>query len=163
MKKYIVFTLFICSILLCFTSCKKDKKVIKPIKIEFKKEGELTIYKSNSDSIITQFDIEIAESDYEIQTGLMHRHFMQDNRGMLFIFPEMSLRYFYMKNTLISLDIIYLDNNKHIVSIQENTKHLDETSIPSLFPAQYVFEINAGLSLKWSLEVGDRMEFKNID
>ena len=161
--KRIVFTLFIGLILFSFTFCKEGDKVIKPIRIEFKKEGKLSIFESASDTIITQFDIEIAESDYEIQTGLMHRYFMHDNRGMLFIFPEMSLRSFYMKNTLMPLDIIYLDESKLIVNIQKNTKPLDETSLPSQVPAQYVFEINAGLTQKWSLKVGDKMEFTKIN
>jgi hypothetical protein len=163
MMKRIVFTLFAGSILFSFASCKEDRKIIKPIKIEFKKEGELTLFKSTSDSLITTFDIEIADTDYETQTGLMHRHSMQDNRGMLFIFPEMSLRSFFMKNTFLPLDIIYLDNNKFIVSIQENAKPLDNASLPSLFPAQYVFEINAGLTQKWSFKVGDRMQFTKIN
>jgi len=78
---------------------------------------------------------------------------------MLFIFPDIRMRSFYMKNIYIPLDIIYLDSDKHIVSIQENAKPLDETSLPSLFPAQYVLEINAGLSEKLNLKVGDNMEF----
>jgi uncharacterized protein len=162
MMKPIVFTLFVGSILISFSSCKEDKKIIKPIKIEFKKDGELTFFKSKSDSIITTFDIEIADSDYETQTGLMHRNSMLDNRGMLFIFTEMSLRSFYMKNTLIPLDIIYLDENKIIVSIQENAQPLDDTSLPSQLPAQYVFEMNAGLTQLWSLKIGDRMKFTTI-
>jgi len=162
MMKRIVFTLFIGLILFSFTFCKEGKKVIKPIKIEFKKEGELSFFKSKTDSIITTFDIEIADTDYEIQTGLMHRHSMQIDRAMLFIFPDIRMRSFYMKNTYIPLDIIYLNNDKRIVSIQENAKPLDETSLPSGFPAQYVLEINAGLTQKWSLKVGDRMEFTKI-
>ena len=159
MVKRIIFTLIIGSITFSILSCKEDKKTIKPIKIEFKKEGELSLFNSKTDLIIATFDIEIADSDYETQTGLMHRYSMKDNRAMLFIFPEMSLRYFYMKNTYIPLDIMYLNKNKVIVSIQENAKPLSETSLPSQFPAQYVLEINAGLSQKWSIEIGDSMEF----
>ncbi|MCK5402333.1 MAG: DUF192 domain-containing protein [Flavobacteriaceae bacterium] len=144
-----------------FTSCKEEQKIVEPIKIEFKKEGELTVFKSTSDTIITQFDIEIAESDYDTQTGLMHRHAMQNDRGMLFIFPDMRMRSFYMKNTYIPLDIIYLDKDRLIVSIQENAKPVDETSLSSLYPAQYVLEINSGLTKKWSIEVGDRITFTN--
>jgi uncharacterized protein len=158
-----IVSILVMGILFCFMYCKEDKKVIKPIKIEFKKEGELSFFKSKTDSIITSFDIEIADTDYETQTGLMHRHSMQNNRGMLFIFPEMSLRSFYMKNTFLPLDIIYLDENKLIVNIQKNAKPLDESSLSSQVPAQYVFEINAGLTQKWSLKVGDRMQFTKIN
>lgn len=148
-----------CIIAVVIFSCKKEQKVIKPTEIAFKKEGELTLYKSTSDSIITKFDIEIADTAYDVETGLMYRSSMKDNQGMLFVFPTMRQRSFYMKNTEIPLDIIYLDNDNFIVSFQENAKPLDESSLPSQVPAQYVLEINAGLAEKWLLEIGDRMEF----
>ena len=71
------------------TSCKKSNKDVKPVEVTFKKEGELTLYKAQSDSIITKLDIEIADTDYDVQTGLMYRNSMQDDRGMLFVFPTM--------------------------------------------------------------------------
>lgn len=146
---------------LCLTSCNKEaKKTVTPLKIEFKKEGDLTLYKSASDSIITTLDIEIAETEYETQTGLMYRDSMKKHQGMLFIFPNMDYRSFYMKNTHIPLDIIYLDAEGFIVSFQEHAKPLDETSLPSQVPAQYVLEVNAGLAEEWLLEIGDRMVFK---
>lgn len=151
--------LILSSLLLILTSCKEDKKVIKPIEIKFKKEGELSLFKSTSDSLIAKFDIEIADDEYETQTGLMHRKSMTNNNAMLFIFPDMQMRAFYMKNTYIPLDIIYLDKDSLIVSIQENAKPLDETSLPSGVPAQYVLEINGGLSQQWSIAVGDKMVF----
>jgi uncharacterized membrane protein (UPF0127 family) len=147
------------SILFSISSCKEEQKAIKPITIEFKKEGKLTIYKSTSDSLIAQFEIEIADNDYEVQTGLMHRKSMENERARLFIFPDNRMLSFYMKNTYISLDIIYIDNNKHIVSIQENSNPMDETPLHSQFPAQYVLEINAGLSKELNLKVGDSIEF----
>lgn len=153
-------SIFILALTLIFTSCKdEEKKNIKPVVIEFKKEAELTLYKSTTDSIIKTIDIEIADTDYDIQTGLMYRDSMKDNQGMLFMFPDMQQRFFYMKNTKFPLDVIYLDNNNTIVSFQENAKPLDETSLPSTVPAQYVLEINGGLAEKWLLEIGDRMEF----
>jgi uncharacterized protein len=151
--------LILSSLLLILTSCKEDKKVIKPIEIKFKKEGELRLFKPTSDSLIASFDIEIADDEYETQTGLMHRKSMTNDKAMLFIFPDMQMRAFYMKNTYIPLDIIYLDKDSLIVSIQENAKPLDETSLPSGVPAQYVLEINGGLSQQWSISVGDKMVF----
>ena len=151
--------LAISSILLFASSCKDEQKIIKPIDIIFKKEGELKLFKGTSDTLITTFDIEIADNDYETQTGLMHRKSMLGNNAMLFIFPDMRSRSFYMKNTYIPLDIIYLDSDNTIVSIQENAKPLDETSLPSNAPALYVLEINGGLSQQWSITAGDRIEF----
>lgn len=149
--------------LICFsiTNCKEDKE--KPtedkIKVSFKKEGELRLKKAVSDSVIKILDIEIADDDYQTQTGLMYRDELKENHGMLFIFPDVQMRSFYMKNTRIPLDIIYIDENKTIVSIQKNAKPFDETSLPSEAPAKYVLEINAGLSDLWQLNVGDTIEF----
>lgn len=142
-------------------SCKETKanKAVKPITISFKKEGELTLKKMASDSTITTLDIEIADDDYSTQTGLMYRKSMKPNQGMLFIFPDSDYRSFYMKNTEISLDIIYISEDKRIVSIQKNAKPMDETSLPSEAPAKYVLEVNAGLSSTWNLEKGDYIEF----
>ncbi|GGG55840.1 DUF192 domain-containing protein [Bizionia arctica] len=141
------------------TSCKDDKKVIKTTEVSFKKEGELTLYKLATDSIITKLDIEIADNEYDTQTGLMYRNSMKEDRGMLFVFPDSQPRSFYMKNTKFALDLIYLDANKNIVSFQENAEPMNESSLPSNAPAQYVLEVNAGLVNKWGLQVGDKMEF----
>lgn len=144
-------------------SCKNNKKEIEPIEISFTKEGELQLFKAASDSLVATLDIEIADTDYDVQTGLMYRNSMKKNQGMLFVFPSMQERSFYMKNTRIPLDIIYLDNNKYIVSFQENAQPLNEASLPSKVPAMYVLEVNAGLAQKWLLEVGDKMEFTTIN
>lgn len=146
-----------------FVSCDNKKKEVKPVEVTFKKEGELMLYKEANDSLVVKLDIEIADTDYDIQTGLMYRSSMQDNRGMLFVFPEMRQRYFYMRNTKFPLDLIFVDDNNRIVSFQENAKPFDESSLPSDVPAQYVLEVNAGLAEKWSLDIGDRMEYTKID
>lgn len=144
----------------CTTSCKTDKnKTIKPLVIAFKKEGELTLRKATNDAIITTLDIEIADDDYQTQTGLMYRTSMEENQGMLFVFPEATYHSFYMKNTQIPLDIIFIDSNKSIINIQKNAKPFDETSLPSEAPAKYVLEINAGLSDQWQLKTGDTIDY----
>lgn len=145
------------------SACKDKQKTVAPVTVQFKKEGELTLYKAQTDSIIKQLDIEIADTDYDVQTGLMYRNSMQDDRGMLFIFPTMQPRYFYMKNTRIPLDIIYLDSDQKIVSFQENAQPFDETSLPSEAPAQYVLEVNAGLVEQWRLAVGDSMQYSKTN
>jgi len=89
----------------------------------------------------------------------MHRGSMENNQAMLFIFPNIQMRSFYMKNTIIPLDIIYLDENKKVVSIQKNAKPMDETSLPSSAPAKYVLEINGGLSDELNIVEGDSIAF----
>jgi uncharacterized membrane protein (UPF0127 family) len=146
-------------------NCKEDKRTPSKDKVvvSFKKEAVLHIKKADSDSIIKTLDIEIADNEYETQTGLMYRTALETNHGMLFIFPDMDFRSFYMKNTKIPLDIIYLDASKTIVSFQKNAKPFDETSLPSGTPAKYVLEINGGLSDAWELAVGDRITFEVIE
>lgn len=141
------------------TSCKEEQKTVKPIVISFEKEGELSLRKANSDSLITTLNIEIADDEYQTQTGLMYRDHMDKKQGMLFIFPDERPRSFYMKNTQIPLDIIYINSNKKVVSIQKNAKPFDETSLPSKGPTKYVLEINGGLSDTWNIEPGDYVDF----
>jgi len=149
------------SLLLSNISCKEENRSfdIKPTKVSFKKEGELILKKSNKDSIIAKLNIEIADDEYQTQTGLMYRDGMEDNQAMLFIFPNQDYRSFYMKNTKFALDIIYISEDKKIVSIQKNAQPMKETSLPSEAPAKYVLEINAGLSEEWGLEPGDLIDF----
>ena len=158
-----VFLLVIACISLSFTSCKKEAKTIKHSEVIFKKEGELVIFKKTSDSTKIDLDIEISDNDYEIQTGLMYRTSMKSNQGMLFIFDDIRERFFYMKNTKIPLDLIYINENKHIVSFQKNAKPYDESSLPSELPAKYVLEINAGLVKKLNIKTGNNIYFEEIN
>ena len=158
----LVFSILV-SFLLYFSSCKQEaKQAIKTDPIKFKKEGELIIYKAKTDSIITSFEIEVADTDYETQTGLMYRKTMKSNRGMLFVFPEVSMHSFYMKNTEIALDIIFIDENLQIASFQNNAEPFNETSLSSKVPVKYVLELNAGISEKFGLEVKDSISFRKL-
>jgi len=155
-----LFKVFVLSaIILSAASCNEKKTTVKPAEISFKKEGTLNVYKTTSDSTQVTFDIEIANNEYEIQTGLMYRNSMKDSQGMLFVFDDARERFFYMKNTKIPLDLIFIGANKNIVSFQKNAKPLDENSLPSNVPAKYVLEINAGLIEKWQIQVGDSLSF----
>jgi uncharacterized membrane protein (UPF0127 family) len=163
-QKYLSLAL-ICGVTLGTLSCKKETPTTSKDKVvvKFKKEGTLQLKKAKSDSIVQTLDIEIADNEYETQTGLMYRTQLNQNQGMLFIFPDMQMRSFYMKNTKIPLDIIYINDQMEIVSFQKNAKPFDETSLPSDAPAKYVLEINAGLSDTWQLEENDKIEFKILN
>lgn len=144
------------------TSCKEETKHVKQKKVTFKKEGELKLLKASNDSLIKKIDIEIADNEFETQTGLMYRDSMKENHGMLFVFPDSKPRSFYMKNTRFPLDIIYLDEKETIVSFQENAQPLNENSLPSNASAKYVLEVNAGLVKKWELVVGDKITYTKL-
>ncbi len=123
---------------------------------KFKKEGELTITDSTANPII-KIDIEIADNDYERQLGLMNRQGMEEMQGMLFIFPAERFQSFWMMNTLFSLDMLFINSSKEIVTIHKNTTPLSEQSYPSSAPAQYVLEVNAGFCESHNVKVGDKV------
>ncbi len=156
------FVKIVIALLITFTvySCKetKEEKVITPTEFVFTKEGSLILTKADG-SHIQKLDIEFAEDDYERETGLMHRSSMEPLQGMLFILDEERLQNFHMKNTLIPLDLLFIDSSKKIVSFAENAKPMDLTSLPSQVPAKYVLEINGGLAEEWIIEVGDTVEW----
>lgn len=151
------------SMMLQSYSCKEtseNKSLTK--EVSFTKEGELTLKKATNDSIVAILDIEFATTEYETQTGLMYRRSMRNDRGMLFVFENEIRRSFYMKNTEFALDIIFVNSDHEIVSIQKNAKPFDKSSLASEAPAKYVLEINAGLSDQWGLEAGDLIEFSKF-
>ncbi|MEO1010617.1 MAG: DUF192 domain-containing protein [Bacteroidota bacterium] len=149
--------------LITLLSCKEDpKKVIKTAPVVFTKEGNLTLFDSKTDSVLVKVAIEIAETDYETQTGLMYRKGMEEHQGMLFIFADERYHSFYMKNTEFPLDIIYIKEDLTIANFQENAQPLEEKSLPSNVPVQYVLELNAGLVQKWGIKVGDSISFTRL-
>jgi uncharacterized membrane protein (UPF0127 family) len=148
-------------VLVFLFSCKEESnKTIKTEEVTFTKEGTLQILKKETDTLLIDLNIEIAESDYETQTGLMYRKGMERNQAMLFIFPEAAIHSFYMKNTAFPLDIIFIDENQKIASFQENAEPFNQNELPSQVPVKYVLEVNAGLAEEWLLEIGDRIVFK---
>ncbi len=161
MKKIVISAAIVASLFSLYnckdTSNSENKSLTK--EITFTKEGELSLLKTENDSIVARLDIEIADDEYSTQTGLMYRHFMAENQGMLFVFNDSRPRSFYMKNTEIALDIIYFNSKKEIVSIQKNAKPFDETSLPSEDTSEYVLEVNAGLSDVWKLKKGDKFQY----
>lgn len=106
--------------------------------------------------------VEIADDDSSRAKGLMFRDSLGRNAGMLFIFRSEQPRAFWMKNTRIPLDIIYMDRDFRVVSISANTPPCRSRSgrcppYPSAGPAQYVLEINGGRAAELGLEIGDQL------
>ncbi len=116
----------------------------------FKKEGELTFLKNQE-----KLTIEIADNEVETTQGLMYRSTMPDSCGMVFIFADSQPRNFWMKNTYLPLDILFLDESKKIVTIQANRTPFSEEQIPSFEDAKFVLEVNAGYCKRKGIEKGD--------
>jgi uncharacterized membrane protein (UPF0127 family) len=124
----------------------------------FKKNGDLTFIDSTG-TPKSKIDIQIADTDFDRQLGLMFRKSMKENQGMLFIFPEESVQSFWMRNTYISLDMIFVNSDKKIVTIHKNTKTLSDQSYRSTRPAKYVIEVDAGYTEKHNIKVGDKVNW----
>jgi uncharacterized membrane protein (UPF0127 family) len=127
----------------------------------FKKEGELT-FSDSLNNTKTKIDIQIANNDFDRELGLMFRKQMDENKGMLFIFPEEARQSFWMRNTLISLDMIFVNAINKIVTIHKNTQTLSDQSYPSTAPAKYVIEVNGGYCSKYNINEGDKINFTEI-
>ena len=103
------------------------------------------------------FQVEIADDPRERALGLMYRRAMPDDEGMLFDFGEEQPASFWMRNTYISLDMLFIRADGTIESIAERTTPLSEKSVPSKGPVRYVLEIKGGLSDELGIEAGDRV------
>ncbi len=109
-----------------------------------------------------RFMVELADSPREREYGLMCRKALAADRGMLFHFQKPAYQAFWMRNTLIPLDIIYIGADGRVVSIVRNARPLDETPLPSAGPAQYVLELTAGRVAQIGLLPGDRVQHRVI-
>ena len=104
-----------------------------------------------------RFMVEIADDDAERQRGLMEREPLADDRGMLFQFPDVAERGFWMRNTPSPLDIIYIDPRGRIVSIAKNATPNSDAVIPSNGPASGVLELRAGRADEIGARPGDKV------
>jgi len=111
---------------------------------------------------ITAIDVELAQSEADRQLGLMYRDKMAENQGMLFVFEDETVRSFWMKNTVLSLDMIFVNTKNEIVTIHKSTTPYSEESYTSTKPAKYVVEVNAGFTDKYKLGVGDRISWRQF-
>ncbi|MCX6721084.1 MAG: DUF192 domain-containing protein [Candidatus Staskawiczbacteria bacterium] len=111
------------------------------------------------------FYVELAKTPAELEKGLMYRAKLEDDKGMLFILGREGVYPFWMKNTLIPLDIIWIGKDKKVVFISKNSQPCGQEVCPQINPgvvASYVLEINAGISERIGLKKGIDMVFYGI-
>ena len=130
---------------------------------QFTKEGELQFLKGESGELIQQIEIEIADTEMDRQRGLMWRRSMEEQQGMLFIMEQLKMQNFWMLNTYIALDIIFLDADLNIVTIQKNTQPQTLDPVRSFKPAKYVVEVIAGYADKHGLAIGDKITYTRLE
>lgn len=112
------------------------------------------------------FEVELAITDLEKKEGLMFRESLDENKGMLFVFDFEDRYGFWMKNTLIPLDVIWISKDFEIVHIEENLDPCKNENICTTYgnieKAMYVLEINAGKVKEFNINLGDKLVFHNI-
>jgi uncharacterized membrane protein (UPF0127 family) len=106
--------------------------------------------------------VEMAVTEDEQVYGLMNRTSLPANHGMLFLFQTMDDRTFWMKDTLIPLDMLFIDDHGKIITIHQNAKPQDLTSIPSNGPVLAVLELAGGSAALLHIKVGDVIHGKSF-
>jgi uncharacterized membrane protein (UPF0127 family) len=103
--------------------------------------------------------IEIADTPQSQELGLMYRNAMDANAGMLFVFDTPAHQVFWMKNTRISLDMIFADNQRRVIGIVANAEPFSEARLSVPGDSQYVLEVNGGFCRDRGVKAGDRLDF----
>jgi len=103
------------------------------------------------------FSVLIADTPRKMQKGLMFVDYMPDDNGMIFLYPEERETYFWMKNTLISLDIMFFDKNNELIHIEHSAVPHDESPRGPKDPICSVVEINGGLAKKMNITLGSKL------
>jgi hypothetical protein len=108
------------------------------------------------------FQVEIADTPAKRELGLQYRRELAVDRGMIFLFSAPSVQAFWMKNTPLPLDMIFIGSDRKIVGIVEQTVpfSLDSRSVGR--PSQFVLEINGGLAKRHGIKAGDAVRFEGI-
>lgn len=112
-------------------------------------------------------EVEVAGEPMRRARGLMYRSFLPDDRGMIFIFPEPGVETFWMKNTLIPLDMIWLDEDLEVVWIERDVPPCEADPCPSYgsesVVSKFVLELAAGGAQRYGIVRGSVLKLRNID
>jgi hypothetical protein len=107
-----------------------------------------------------KLQVEVAATDRQRQVGLMFRKQLADDRGMLFLFPTERYNSFWMRNTLIPLDMFFIDSEWNVVGVVENAEPLTDDARQVDKMSQYVLEVNAGFAARHRLGAGAKVKFE---
>ncbi|MEX0679981.1 MAG: DUF192 domain-containing protein [Balneolales bacterium] len=118
------------------------------------------MYIYEGDREAARVDVALAQTEEERNSGLMGVDAMPFNTGMLFLFDGEKPRSFWMVNTPLSLDILFINSNREIIRIRNNTTPYSDREITSEGPAQYVLEVNAGFTREYDIREGMRITWE---
>lgn len=109
-----------------------------------------------------KFKVEVADDEAERSAGLMYRNFLPDDRGMLFVFPQQREVGFWMKNTPLPLDLVFIDANGVVQGIRQG-EPFSEAAITPGVPVQFVLELKRGTAARMGIEEGSEIRHPAID
>ena len=121
--------------------------------LEDLEKASVSIKLNSNESI--EFSVLIAESNKDRRQGLMHIEFMEENQGMLFVFNPPRRVSMWMRNTPMSLDILFIDRNGKVINMEENTTPYSTKALSSGGTIRWVLEINSGLAKTKGIKTGD--------
>ncbi|MCY4486579.1 MAG: DUF192 domain-containing protein [Deltaproteobacteria bacterium] len=114
------------------------------------------------DGVKATFSVEVARTPEKRRWGLMYRQDLGNDEGMLFIFPDESDHSFWMKNTPLSLDMIFMDRRRRVVGIIHDTVPFSTRSVRVGVASRYVLEVRAGVARRHHIAVGDVARFERL-
>lgn len=106
--------------------------------------------------------VEVAKSDPERAQGLMYRTALESDAGMIFIFEQTAVHSFWMKNTHIPLDMIFIDASFVVVGVIEGAEPFSKEQLSVGIPSRYVLEVNAGFARANGVSAGTRAVFQDV-
>lgn len=133
-------------VLVCSSACSADEAL------------SLTPLVIRTDDSAHMMRVELARTPEELAKGLMYRSELADDAGMLFVFPAPQQASFWMKNTLIPLDLLFIDDKGVIRHIHPMAKPYDETAIPSHHEVLWILEIAGGQAAKRGIKIGHTVD-----
>lgn len=147
------------------SACSQAQKKSNTKNTETEKQGRTLEYErsvsflSAAGDTISTVEVAVADDDTERNQGLMDVRDLPQSKGMLFIFEENQPRSFWMANTPLPLDIIFVNSEREIVRIHHSTQPFSEKSFESGKPAKYVIETNAGYCVSHDIQEGQKVSF----
>lgn len=128
----------------------------------FRAEGTVSFFQADSTHIL-DVTVEIADTPEARAQGLMHRESLPEDSGMLFVYPDAAPRGFWMKDTPLSLDMIFVDSNGEILNIVRATQPFSTERSFSAAPARYVVEVMAGYTAERGIDSTAFIQWKRFD
>jgi uncharacterized membrane protein (UPF0127 family) len=145
--------------LVALPACKSEGQKAAPASAPANTAADVTIETADRKIV---FRVEVALTPEEHARGLMYRTRLATDAGMIFIFDEAQIQRFWMKNTLIPLDMVFIGADRRIVGVVENAAPETEDERKVGAPSQYVLEIGGGLAAQLGIRAGQPVDFQGV-